>query len=151
VADEVSPLPPPPPPRSPAKASTGQGHKPFAGQAGRTDGPSPELLVERALAEVGRQGGRHNGALWLACPLRDNGIPEPDARQAMRSYVAHAPAADHPYPEDDALRALADAYGTAPRQPWRKHKPSSNGHTPHPNGRASESVVSAPSSRVRTR
>jgi len=83
------------------------------------NGATPERLLGMALQRVG-PGKRNIVGFWLAAQLRDNGYARAWATSIMLSYQsAVAALGDHPYTEAEALRTLASAYSTPPREPWR--------------------------------
>jgi hypothetical protein len=87
-----------------------------------------EQLVERAL-EQALADGRNNTGLWLGCQLRDAGLSEQDAGEALNKYVRNVSPNNRkglpePYTHAEALSTLRQAYSRDPRAPW------SNGTTP---------------------
>lgn len=78
-------------------------------------------LVEEALAKT-RDGGRNEAGLWLACQLRDDGLPAQDARLVMSVYASMCPTTNvrgepEPYTEAEAMATLEQAYSRPPRAP----------------------------------
>src|SRR5206468_972619 len=63
------------------------------------------------------EGNRNDTGLWLACQLRDAGLPEADAAVVMRQYAARCPAGQTPYTEREALATCRSAYATPAREP----------------------------------
>lgn len=70
--------------------------------------------LARALAKAG-EGNRHNAGMWLACQLRDDGVPQDKAEGIMKRFAAGVPRGDHPYTEGEALATLAGVYETPAR------------------------------------
>lgn len=73
----------------------------------------------RALADA-VAGNRNATGYWLACQLRDNGVSEREAENAMCDYAARCPMDGEPYTQREALASLRSAYSSAPRQPAQK-------------------------------
>lgn len=84
------------------------------------EGESAELaarLIQAALGRIPRLGGRNNAGFWLACQLRDHGLPLSEAQVAMRLFVLHCPAGERPYTPAEAQRSLNSAYAAPAREP----------------------------------
>lgn len=77
---------------------------------------SGQHWLGKALAKAG-VGSRNETGLWLACQLRDSGMPESEATGYLRDYAARCPRSDEAYTEREALQSLASAYRTAARSP----------------------------------
>ncbi|MEM6286609.1 MAG: hypothetical protein AAF845_05590 [Bacteroidota bacterium] len=79
-----------------------------------------ETVLDRALAQAldRAASSRHDGALHLACQLRDNRIPRTDAEATMRAYAACAPSKSDPYTEREAVRVYRSVLARSPREPW---------------------------------
>jgi hypothetical protein len=64
-------------------------------------------------------GARNDVGYWLACQLRDDGIPFPDASVIMREYAQRVPQGINTYLEVEALKTLTSAYNGTSRDPAR--------------------------------
>jgi uncharacterized protein (DUF927 family) len=89
------------------------------------DSPDQEHLIRAALDRVGRNGGRNNAGLWLACQFRDNGYSLGEGLQAMRDYRIRCPITNtkgevEPYTESEAQASIYEAYSRPPRAPWKR-------------------------------
>jgi hypothetical protein len=64
-------------------------------------------------------GNRNETGFWLACQLRDAGLPEDEAAMIMRRYAGMVNVPADPYTEEEALRSLSSAYSRPARDPGR--------------------------------
>lgn len=87
---------------------------------------------------------RHDGGLYLACQLRDEGYTEGEAEGGMRDYHRLCPAGDHPYPWSDPAQALSDAYRTPARAPRQRKRPAPPTPPPMPQDAAPPRDTSIP-------
>lgn len=89
-----------------------------------------DYLLSRAL-EKAQPGARNDTGFWLACQLRDNRIPEAEARQVMMEYVRRVPGGGRDYTEQEALASLRQAYRTPARTPLRAGQGRERSFSPH--------------------
>jgi Protein of unknown function (DUF3987) len=121
-----------PPPEAKVKAN-GHSVQPIMQDVGETGAH----WVNKALDKVTGGAHRNETGHWLACQLRDAGMPEPDAGLWMEVYAGRVPVGDHPYTEREALATLRSAYGRPPRE---RAKGSSNASNGNVNGYASNAL-----------
>lgn len=96
--------------------------------APRSQGRLAEMLIRRAL-ERAKPEGRNNAGFALAVQLRDNGLSETAALEAMREYAlrvhtTNTKGAPETYSLTDAEASLQQAYSRAPREPWSPSSPA---------------------------
>lgn len=86
-----------------------------------------DTIIDRALAqgiELARNS-RHEGAVHLACQLRDNRVSQTDAEATMRMYAGVVPdKAGDPFTESEAVRTYRSVLSRGPRDPWRGADPT---------------------------
>jgi hypothetical protein len=84
--------------------------------------PKPETLAERILQRALDQahlGNRNDKGFWLACQLRDNGVPKDEAKAVVLDYAARVNRAGaESYAEAEAIASLEQAYSQPAREPW---------------------------------
>ncbi len=81
-----------------------------------------ETLVTRALARVSSGSGRNDAGMWFACQARDNGYSESETAAAdypRRVPTTNAKGAPEPYTVEEYRATVAQAFRTAPREPWK--------------------------------
>jgi putative DNA primase/helicase len=88
-----------------------------------TAGEFIERKLQTALSRASNEG-RNNAGLWLACQLRDEGLPESEAEGIMRRYAAGVPSTNQhghhePYLEVEARASMRQAYSAPRREPAR--------------------------------
>jgi hypothetical protein len=74
------------------------------------------ILLDKALDKA-HIGNRDEIGFWLACQLRDAGIPQGEARRVIRSYQAEVNEPTKPYTPAEAIAKVNSAYRRAPRNP----------------------------------
>lgn len=81
-----------------------------------------DLWLRKALekAEIGK---RNEVGFWLACQLRDAGLPQFEAEDYLTIYANGVPQDGTPYTESEALASVEQAYNRAPREPVALSKP----------------------------
>lgn len=67
-----------------------------------------------------REGTRNEVGFWLACQLRDDRIPEAEARGIILTYANLAPQGREQYTSKEALASVRSAYSRPPREPARR-------------------------------
>lgn len=67
-----------------------------------------------------RAGNRNDVGFWLACQLRDDKIPEAEARSIILTYSNLAPTGREQYTSKEAIASVTQAYNRPPRQPARR-------------------------------
>lgn len=82
----------------------------------RSVAESSAYWLERAL-HLAHEGNRNDRGFWLACQLRDSGLPQAAAEQTLDDYAARAPGAG--YTQREALNSVRSAYKGAPRDSAR--------------------------------
>jgi P4 family phage/plasmid primase-like protien len=98
----------------PAPAYENNGYK-------TSDDPG-EYWLTRALSEAGK-GNRNRMGFWLACQLRDSGLPESNAGQVLITYSNQVPnGGGDPYTEREALASVKSAYAHPPRKPAKSNR-----------------------------
>lgn len=102
-----------PDPPAPSSATT----SPHPEHPHPTDTDPAGYWLAQALERVARGAPRNNTGFWLACQLRDAGIPQSEARATLILYAHRVPQDNHPYLEREALSSLRSAYRRRPRQP----------------------------------
>jgi hypothetical protein len=80
------------------------------------DGQRCERWVNEAM-ERASSGNRNDVGLWLACQLRDGGLPLEAAKPPMLEYAKNVLPGGHPYTTEEALATLESAYRRDPREP----------------------------------
>lgn len=74
-----------------------------------------EYWLTRAIE---RTGSRDERAFWLAAQLRDNRVPEREAKEAMRMFAQSVTGEkNHPYRENEAMSSYRSAMRHPPRDP----------------------------------
>ncbi len=91
---------------------------------GRLD---PELLIQKALAEISRNGGRNNSGFCLAQQLRDNGYSESETKSFALAYRSRCPDTNskgqvEPYTEHECLASVKKTFEMPARQPWGQQR-----------------------------
>jgi hypothetical protein len=80
--------------------------------------PLAERILEEAI-RTATPGTRNETGLWLACQLRDNAMPEPEAESLLIRFAASVGKhGDHLYTEEEARETVRSAYSRPPREPW---------------------------------
>jgi Bifunctional DNA primase/polymerase, N-terminal len=87
----------------------------FAGSPG-------DLWLAQALDKA-REGNRNAVGFWLACQLRDDKVPEPEARRIGLLYANLAPQGKEQYTSKEAIASVRSAYKRPPREPARRIHP----------------------------
>ena len=87
----------------------------FAGSPG-------EYWLAQALDKA-RAGKRNAVGFWMACQLRDDNVPELEARSIMLTYANRAPQGKEPYTSKEAIASVRSAYNRPPREPGRRMQP----------------------------
>ena len=78
--------------------------------------------LSRAL-QTAREGNRNEVGFWLACQLRDDQIPESQARSIILTYANLAPAGREQYSSKEAIASVRSAYSRPAREPARRIQP----------------------------
>ncbi len=76
--------------------------------------PGEKWLI-KALADA-REGNRNSVGFWLACQLRDDQIPEAQARSIILTYANLAPTGTEQYTSKEAVASVRSAYSRPPRE-----------------------------------
>jgi hypothetical protein len=88
-------------------------------QGGRFASTPGEKWLSLALQKV-REGNRNAIGFWLACQLRDDKIPEAEARSVILTYANLAPSGKEQYTSKEAIASVRSAYKRPPREPARR-------------------------------
>lgn len=96
--------------------TAGRSSRPIQRKPGRSLS-RPERILTQAI-ERAHEGSRNETGLWLACQLRDNHLPEAEARSYIQRYAAAVPQGSTPYLDQEALATLRSAYSQPAREPW---------------------------------
>lgn len=75
-----------------------------------------DYWLGRAL-NLAHEGNRNDRGFWLACQLRDSGLPQDAAERTLEQYAAQVPGAG--YTSREALGSLRSAYKSVPRDSAR--------------------------------
>ena len=78
-----------------------------------------EKWLSQALQKA-REGNRNAVGFWLACQLRDDRIPEAEARSIILMYANLAPEGREQYTSKEAIASVRSAYKRPPREPARR-------------------------------
>lgn len=78
--------------------------------------------LSQALAKA-HEGNRNAVGFWLACQLRDDKIPESEARSSILTYANLAPQGREQYTSKEAIASVRSAYKRPPREPARRIRP----------------------------
>ena len=70
-----------------------------------------------------REGNRNDNGFWLACQLRDDRIPEAEARSIILTYANLLPTGREQYTSKEAIASVTQAYKRSPREPARRITP----------------------------
>jgi Bifunctional DNA primase/polymerase, N-terminal len=81
-----------------------------------------DVWLQRALSKA-LEGNRNATGFWLACQLRDDHIPEAEARSIILTYANLAPEGNEPYTSKEAIASVRSAYKRDPREPARRREP----------------------------
>ncbi|HLQ27809.1 MAG TPA: bifunctional DNA primase/polymerase [Ktedonobacteraceae bacterium] len=83
-----------------------------------------EKWLSQALQKA-REGNRNDVGFWLACLLRDDRIPEAEARRIVLTYANLAPqgSTKPPYTSKEAIASVRSAYSREPREPAKRIYP----------------------------
>jgi hypothetical protein len=74
-----------------------------------------EKWLQQAIAKA-KEGNRNDVGFWLACQLRDDGIPELQARSIILTYANLAPEGREEYSSKEAIASVRSAYSRPPRE-----------------------------------
>ncbi len=74
-----------------------------------------------AALEKAREGNRNAVGFWLACQLRDDQIPESQARSMLLTYANLLPTGRAQYTSKEAIASVRSAYKRPPREPARRN------------------------------
>jgi len=78
-----------------------------------------EYWLAQALDKA-REGNRNAVGFWMACQLRDDHVPEAEARSILLTYANLAPQGNEQYTSKEAIASVRSAYKRPPREPARK-------------------------------
>jgi len=67
-----------------------------------------------------REGNRNAVGFWLACQLRDDQVPEAEARSILLNYANLAPIGREQYTSKEAIASVRSAYSRPPRERARR-------------------------------
>jgi putative DNA primase/helicase len=77
----------------------------------------PKMLFDMAIRRA-THGNRNETNFWLACQLRDNGVPYSEVDEWMIGYASVvSDLGPEPYTTQEALHCAQQAYGRPPREP----------------------------------
>jgi hypothetical protein len=68
-----------------------------------------------------KEGNRNAVGFWLACQLRDDHLPEAEARSIILTYANLAPPGREQYTSKEAIASVRSAYKRPPREPARRN------------------------------
>ncbi len=88
-------------------------------QGGRFARSPGERWLSLALQKA-REGNRNDNGFWLACQLRDDRIPEAEARSIILTYANLLPTGREQYTSKEAIASVTQAYKRPPREPARR-------------------------------
>ncbi len=91
-------------------------------QGGRFARSPGEKWLAQAV-EQAKEGKRNAVGFWLACQLRDDHIPEAEARGIILTYANLAPQGRDQYTSKEAIASVRSAYQRPPREPARRIHP----------------------------
>jgi len=74
-----------------------------------------EKWLQQAIAKA-KEGNRNDVGFWLACQLRDDRIPELQARSIILTYANLAPEGRDEYSSKEAIASVRSAYSRPPRE-----------------------------------
>ncbi|MBA3074630.1 MAG: bifunctional DNA primase/polymerase [Anaerolineae bacterium] len=77
-----------------------------------------EFWLQKSLS-LARPGNRHETGFLLACQLRDSRVSRSQAETILRTFAQRVSESGNPFPVQDVLYSLRDAYKTPPREPAR--------------------------------
>ncbi len=78
-----------------------------------------EYWLQQALAKA-REGNRNAVGFWMACQMRDDKIPESEAKRLGLLYANLAPEGKEQYTSKEAIASVRSAYNRPPRDPARR-------------------------------
>ena len=117
-----------PPAPKPEPAPVQPYRAPQQPQAG--DRPTPEKILEVILRHADPNEGRNDTGFRIACQIRDNEYPQPDAERILREYQGLVETGgEHPYTLEEALTSVRQAYNRPAREPWKATKRTENSVT----------------------
>ena len=82
------------------------------------DNPQGKWLSQAL--QIAREGNRNQIGFWLACQLRDDQIPEVEARSIILTYANLAPQGREQYTSKEAIASVRSAYSRPPRERARR-------------------------------
>ena len=81
-----------------------------------------EKWLRQALSKA-KEGNRNDVGFWLACQLRDDLLPESEARSIILTYVNLLPAGREQYTSKEALASVRSAFSRPARESARRMQP----------------------------
>lgn len=81
-----------------------------------------EYWLAQAVGKA-QEGNRNAVGFWMACQLRDDNVPEPEARRIGLLYANLAPQGKEQYTSKEILASVRSAYKRPPREPARRTHP----------------------------
>lgn len=99
-----------------------QKHREEYPQGLRFAGSPGDHWLAQALQRA-REGNRNATGFWLACQLRDDQIPESQARSIILTYANLAPEGREQYTSKEAIASVRSAYNRPPRERARRFQP----------------------------